>query len=298
MTHAGLVSARGILFLNPHAGTFSPADEASFRELAGQHGLRTVEVIGDVDVIEIVREGLDAGLRNFVVAGGDGSIHHVGQALVNTEGILGVVPVGSVNHFARDLHLPIGDWRAALEVAVGGEVRQIDVGEVNGRFFFNSMMFGITPTISEYRERFRSMHNRWLAYLKALRLAMHHFPHTTLVVEIDGRIETFRTQLFMVAVNAYDLTQVGFVATKTTFVDGRLSIYSLSFMSRFEFIRATAKYLRGKVMEVPGFRRIRTKQLRVDTSRRAVRVAVDGELHELATPLRIASVPAGLLVRS
>lgn len=292
-------NSRGLLFVNPRSGTFSAADQATFQAEARERGLRIVEVgKHGPDVRAVIHEALEAGLRTFVVAGGDGSIHHAAQALVNTEGVLGVVPVGSLNHFARDLHLPMGDWRAALDVAVSGEVRQIDVGQVNGRYFFNSMMFGITPTISEYRERFRSMHNRWLAYLKATRLAMHHFPHTTLVVEFDGRVETFRTQLFIVAVNAYDLNQSGIIATKTTFEDGRLSIYSLSFMGRLEFIRAVAKYLRGKVAEVPGFRRIRTKQLRIDTARRHLRVALDGELFEYDTPLQISSVPASLLVRS
>ena len=216
---------------------------------------------------------------------------------MNTEGVLGIVPVGSLNHLARDLKLPIGDWRAAFEVAVGGEVRQIDAGRVNDHFFFNSAMFGITPTISEYRERFRSVHNRWLAYLKATRIALHHFPHVHLVVEMDGRLETFRTQLFVVAVNAYDLSQVGIISTKTSMEDGKLAIYSLAFMGRLQFIRAVAKYLRGRVTEVEGFRAVRTRQLRVDSGHRSVRVALDGELHEYPTPVQISAVPAALLVR-
>ena len=215
---------RGILFLNARAGTFSAGDESSLRTLAAENDLRVVEVHPGIDVRAAVREGLAAGLRSFVVAGGDGSVHHVAQALVNTEGILGVVPVGSVNHLARDLQVPVDDWRAAFEVAVRGEVRQIDVGRVNGQYFINSIMLGVYPSISEYRERFRSVNSRWSAYLKAARLALHHFPHVTLVIELDGRVETLRTQMFVVAVNSYDLSQVGMVSPKTTFNDGRVSI--------------------------------------------------------------------------
>ncbi len=287
---------KGILFLNPRAGTFP--DESRLRTMAAEHGLRVVEIQPGLDVRVPVREALDAGMRTFVVAGGDGSVHHVAQTLVGTDGVLGVVPVGSVNHLARDLGIPIDDWQAAFSIALHGEVRQIDVGRVNGRYFLNSVMLGIYPTISAYRERFRSMNSRWAAYLKAMRLALHHFPHVTLVVELDGRVETFRTQMFVVAVNSYDLRQVGVVAPKTTFNDGRLSIYSLSFMSRWQFIRAAAKYFRGKVGEVPGFRSIRTTQLRVDTARRRLRVSLDGELVEMQAPLQIAAVPSSLLVRS
>jgi diacylglycerol kinase family enzyme len=287
---------KGILFLNPRAGTFT--DESSLRTAADEYGLRVVDVRPDVDVRAVVRAALDAGMRTFVVAGGDGTVHHVAQALVSTEGILGVVPVGSVNHLARDLEIPVGDWRAAFDIAVRGAVKQIDVGRVNGLYFINSVMLGIYPTLGAYRERFRSMNNRWGAYLKAARLALHHFPHVTLVVELDGRVETIRTQMFVVAVNSYDLEQVGMVAPKTTFNDGRVSMYSLSFMSRTQFMRAAAKYFRGKIADVEGFRRVRTTQLRVDTGKRRLRVSVDGELVEMQTPLQIAAVPSSLLVRA
>jgi diacylglycerol kinase family enzyme len=288
----------GILFLNPRAGTFSAGDESAIRTLAYELGLRTVDIQPEIDVRRVVREALDAGLKSFVVAGGDGSVHHVMQALVNTDGVLGVVPVGSVNHLARDLSIPIGDWRAALEIAVHGEIRQIDVGRVNGHYFLNSVMLGMYPTISAFRERFRSMHSRWRAYAKAFRLALRHFPHVTLVVEMNGKVETFKTQMFVVAVNGYDLSQIGAVSPKTSFNDGRVSIYTLSFMSRMQFVHAAAQYFRGKIGDVSGFRSIRTTQLSVDTGKRRLRMSVDGELMDLETPLQIAAVPASLLVRA
>jgi diacylglycerol kinase family enzyme len=291
------MATKGILYLNPRAGTFEQSDDAELRRRAEENGLRIVEIGPEMDVATDVRQALGRGARTFVVAGGDGSIHHVAQALVGTEGILGIVPVGSLNHFARDLSIPIDDWVAAFQVALRGEVRQIDVGRIGNRYFLNSVMLGIYPTLSEYRERFRSMHSRWRAYLKAIRLALRTFPHVTLVVERDGKVETLRTQMFVVAVNAYDLSQFGIMSPKKTFNDGHLSMYSLSFMSRPQFIRAAAKYLRGKVVDVPGFRSARTAQLRVDSARGHLRVALDGELVDLPTPLRIVSVPSSLLVR-
>jgi diacylglycerol kinase family enzyme len=289
---------RGILFLNPRAGTFSPGDESALRTMAAENDLRVLDVSPELNVRAAIREALDAGMRTFIVAGGDGSVHHVAQALVNTDGVLGVIPVGSVNHLARDLMVPLGDWQAAFEIALKGEVRQIDVGRVNGHYFINSVMLGLYPSISEFRERFRSINSRWAAYFKAARLALRHFPHVTLVVEMDGRVQTFRTQMFVIAVNAYDLSQVGMVAPKTTLHDGRLSIYSLSFMSRVEFMRAAAKYFRGKIGDVQGFRSTRTAQMRVDTAKRRMRVSIDGELIEMQTPLQIAAVPSSLLVRA
>ncbi|HEX8173420.1 MAG TPA: diacylglycerol kinase family protein [Thermoanaerobaculia bacterium] len=288
---------RGLLFLNPRAGTFSAGDESSLRTLAAENGLRVVEVVPGIDTRGIVREALDAGMRAVVVAGGDGTVHHVLQALVNSEGILGVVPVGSVNHLARDLQIPL-DWRAAFEIALRGEIRQIDCGRINGHAFLNSVMLGFYTRISEYRERFRSTHSRWRAYAKAARLALRHIPHVHLVLELDGRVETLRTQQFVVSVNAYDLTQIGFVSPKTNLDDGRLSIYSLGFANRWQFIRGAARYFRGRIDELPGFRRTRTKQVRVLSAKRRLRVSIDGELIELETPLQISAMPASLLVRA
>lgn len=286
-----------MLFLNPRAGTFDDGDVAGLREAAAASELQVVEIDPAIDVRSIVRRSLDIGGRTFVVAGGDGSVHHVAQALVHTDGVLGVVPVGSVNHLARDLNIPLGDWRAAFDVAVNGTIAPIDVGRVNDRYFINSVMLGIYPTISEYRERFRSMHSRWSAYFKALRLALRHFPHVTLVLEMHGRVDTLRTQLFVVAVNEYDLSTTGIVAPKTTLSDGKLTMYSLSFMTRWGFVRAAAKYLRGRIKDVHGFKRVRLTQVRIDTGRRRLRISVDGELMDLPTPLQVMAVPSALLVR-
>lgn len=288
--------SRGILFLNPRAGSFTPDEGAELRRSAEERGLRVIEVSPDLDVPAIVRSALSEGVRTFIASGGDGSIHHVAQELVGTEGILGIVPIGTVNHMARDLQIP-SEWPEALDVALEGHVRQIDTGRVNDIHFLNSVMVGIYPTITQYRERFRSTHSKWRAYARSLRLAMRQFRHVSLVVEIDGRVETIRTQLFVIAINSYDLTHAGLVALKTSLDDGRLTVYSFGFMSRVQFVRAAAKFFRGKLEQVEGFRRIRTEKLRIDTARPTLRVSIDGEVREMPPPLRITAVPASLLVR-
>lgn len=291
-----MTATGGILFLNTRAGSFSAADDSELRAVAAGNGLRVIEITPKIDVPALVRSALEAGQKSFVVAGGDGSIHSVVQALAGTDGVLGIVPAGTVNHAARDLELPL-TWREALEVAIHGEVRQIDTGRVNGIHFLNSVMVGIYPTITEYRERFRSTHSKWRAYLLALRLAMRQFRHVTLVLEMAGRVDTLRTQLFVVSINAYDLTQAGIAAPKITLDDGSLTVYSFEFMSRLQFIRAAAKFFRGKIEQVEGFKRIRTPKLRIDVARPKLRVSIDGEVRDLAPPLQIAAEPASLLVR-
>lgn len=287
--------SRGVLFLNARAGSFSSAEESELRTRAYDAGLRVIEIVPGIDIRSIVRSSLDSGLRSIVVAGGDGSIHHVLQPLAGTDGILGIIPIGTVNHFARDLGIPL-DWREALRIATEGEVRQIDTGRVNGIYFLNGVMLGVYPTITEYRERFRSTHSKAAAYVQAIRMGMRQFHHVTLVVDVEGKLETLKAVLFVVSVNTYDLSQAGFVARKTSLDDGRLTVYSLAEMDRRTFVRAASKFMRGKIEEVQGFRRMRTTHVRIDSAR-DIPVAVDGELQDFTCPLQIVAAPASLLVR-
>jgi diacylglycerol kinase family enzyme len=272
-------------------------EREELRALADQEGLGVIEYSPGVNVTQAVSGALAEGMKTFVVAGGDGTIHYVVQALVGTDGQLGIVPLGTVNHLARDLRIPF-DWREAFEVALRGEVRQIDAGRVNDRYFLNNMMIGVFPTVAQLRESFRMTHSKWRAYAKALRMAIRQFKSVSLVVQIEAdRVEVVKTQLFVISVNSYDLSQTGIVSLKSSLDDGRLTIYTLSFMNRIRFIMAAAKYFLGRMEKVEGFRRIRTRQLRIDSAHRHVRVAVDGEPVAFAPPLQIVAVPASLLVR-
>jgi diacylglycerol kinase family enzyme len=289
---------RGLLFLNPRSGSLGPVERDELRALADREGLGVVEVTPKSDVSAAVKSALEDGMRSFIVAGGDGTIHHVAQSLVGTPGQLGIVPLGTVNHLARDLRIPF-DWREAFEIALRGEIRQIDAGRVNDRYFLNSVMIGIFPTVAQLREAFRTTHSKWRAYARALRLALRQFAHVSLVVEIEGnRVEVVKTQLFIVSVNSYDLSQAGVVSLKTSLDDGRLTIYTLSFKSRMGFIAAAARYFLGKAEKVEGFRRVRARQLRIDSAHRRIRVAVDGEPIDFRPPVQIVAVPASLLVRA
>ena len=125
---------RGILFLNPSSGSKLLAGQKdALKEAAAEAGLEVIPLAGGMDVTQTIRERLGRGMKLFVAAGGDGTIHHVIQPLVNSEAVLGVIPAGTYNHFARDLNIPL-DWREALDVVLTGQIRQVDAARVNDRF--------------------------------------------------------------------------------------------------------------------------------------------------------------------
>lgn len=259
-------------------------------------GLELCELSPELDIAQLIRERMHRNERLFVAAGGDGTVHHVIQALVHTEANLGVLPIGTYNHFARDLGIPL-DWRSALQVALTGERRQIDTGRVNDRFFVNNVSLGLYPELVAKREERGRDYPRWKARLYAAYTTLRKYPHVTLNVESDARHDLIRTHVFTVSNNSYELEQVGIEAPRTRMTEGRLSVYWLPHTPRVQLMRMVARYLAGRVRTIPGFRSFRTLRMRVQSSRSHLKVGIDGEVFSLSMPLVITTVPQSLLVR-
>jgi YegS/Rv2252/BmrU family lipid kinase len=249
-----------------------------------------------VDVSDTIREQLRVGRKMFVVAGGDGTISSVVQALVNSEAVVGVVPLGTYNHFARDLGVPL-DWREALDVALSGTVRQVDAGRVNDRFFINNVSIGLYPELVARREERGRDYRRWKARLHAAYATLRKYPHVTLAIETEYLHEIVRTHVFLVSNNSYDLSRIGIEAPRNTLEEGRLSVYWLPHIPRIVLMRFVAHYLAGRVRNTPGFRSFRTTQLKVQSAKKRLSLGIDGEVFTMAPPLVITIVPKSLLVK-
>ena len=275
---------------------FPPAEVDAFLSAASAAKLEVIQLARDVDITAICRDHLRRGTQLFIAAGGDGTVHHVVQAVVHTDATLAVLPIGTYNHFARDLNIPL-DWRAALEVALTGERRQIDTARVNDRFFVNNVSMGLYPELVARREEKGRDYPRWKARLHAAYVTLRKYPHVTFTVESDHHQELIRTHVFMVSNNSYDLSRIGIQAPRSTLEEGRLSVYWLPHIPRWQLMKFVARYLAGRMREVPGFRSFRTQRMRVQSSRPHLHVGVDGEVFTLQTPLSITIVPQSLLVR-
>lgn len=266
------------------------------RAAARDADVEIVELSAAIDCAAEIRDRIRRGITTFIAAGGDGTVNHVLQAVVHTEARLAVLPLGTYNHFARDLGIPL-TWRDALAVALTGESRQIDTGRVNDRFFINNVSLGLYPELVARREERGRDYPRWKARLYAFYTTLRKYPHVHLAVEAEHHHESIRTHLFMVSNNPYELERFGVEAPRSSLTQGRLSVYWLPHMSRWRLMRMAARYAAGRVRTIPGFRSFRTLRLRVQSSRPEVKVGIDGELFALATPLIVTTVPQSLLVR-
>jgi diacylglycerol kinase family enzyme len=268
----------------------------AFRAAAAEAGLELVEISGGIDVPREVRLRLERGVRLFVAAGGDGTVNHVLQPLINADATLAVIPVGTYNHFARDAGIPL-DWREALDVALDGQTRQVDTARINERFFVNNLSLGLYPELVARREEKGRDYPRWKARLYAFYGTLQKYPHVTLTIETPHHQEVVRTHVFMISNNSYDLSRLGIEAPRNTLEAGRLSVYWLPHLPRVQLMKFVAHYLAGRVRSAPGFRSFHTTRVKVQTSRKKLRVGLDGEVHEMSTPLVITSVPQSLLVK-
>lgn len=286
----------GTLFLNRSSGALSPDAIDAFAAKARERGLEVLDLDGSLDCTAAIRERRARGIRLFIAAGGDGSVHHVMQPIVHTDAELAVIPLGTYNHFAKDLDIPL-DPEAALDVALTGARRQIDTARINDRFFVNNVSIGLYPELVARREERGRDYPRWKARIYAFFTTLRRYPHVTVTVESDHRRELIRTHVFMVSNNRYELEGVGIEAPRQSLEEGRLSVYWLPRVSRWRLMRYAAHYLAGRVRTIPGFRSFRTTHMRIDASRRHLKVGIDGEVFELKMPLVITSVPQSLVVR-
>jgi diacylglycerol kinase family enzyme len=288
---------KATLFLNRSSGAKQAGyDPSELMDAAREAGVEIVELSREIDCAAIVRERACRGTNLFIAAGGDGTVHHVMQAVVNTGADFAVIPTGTYNHFAKDAGIPV-DWREAFDVALNGERRQVDTARVNDRYFVNNVSIGLYPEAVTLREERGRDYPRWKARLYAIYTTMRKYPHVTINIEADGRHEVVRTHIFIVSNNHYDLERIGVEAPRTRLTEGRLGVYWLEHVERWQLTRYLSRYLAGRVRTIPGFRSFRTLSMKVQSSRRHLKVGIDGEVFTMETPLVITTVPQSLVVR-
>jgi len=288
---------KATLFLNRSSGSKLPEAEISALIAAAREAsVEVVELSREIDCAQVIRDRASRGTSTFIAAGGDGTVHHVVQAVVNTGSDFAVIPTGTYNHFARDIGIPL-EWPEALEVALNGERRQVDTARVNDRYFVNNVSIGLYPEVVTLREERGRDYPRWKARLFALYTTLRRYPHVTVAVEADDRREMLRTHVFMVSNNSYDLERLGIEAPRERLTGGHLSVYWLPHVTRWTLTRYISRYLAGRVRTIPGFRSFRTLQMKVQSTRHVLNVGIDGEVFAMQTPLLITTVPRSLTVR-
>ncbi len=234
--------------------------------------------------------------RIVVVGGGDGTINAVAAALVGTDKMLGVIPLGTFNYFARNLKIPL-DLESASRVIIEGHVVATNVGEVNGRPFLNNASVGIYPSILKQREKTykRFGRSRVAGYFSAAQTILRRSRFLRVRLSVDNKETACSTPLIFVGNNDYQLESFnlgGSECLKT----GELSLLITRAVGRLEMFGLALRTLCGFMQSAKDLRVLCAKDIWVETQREHLQVAIDGEVVLLQTPLHFRALPKALRV--
>ena len=300
---AGTALARGALMLpiivNAHAGTAAGVDGADNLEAVFRSAGVEAQVIRFGRGDDVKRIAADAAARSpaaVVAAGGDGTVNAVASVLAGTDIPLGVLPLGTLNHFAKDLQIPLGLEDAARTIAAGHAVR-VDVGQVNGQVFINNSSLGLYPHIVRDREiqQRRLGRNKWAALVLASFSMLRRSPFLTLRLSLDDEQHQLTTSFVFIGNNEYVME--GFnIGARTRLDSGRLSVYLTRRRSRARVLMLGLRALIGRLYQAKDFEATTAQTLVVETRRRRLHVATDGEVTIMQPPLEYLIRPRALRV--
>jgi diacylglycerol kinase family enzyme len=216
--------------------------------------------------------------------------------LAGSNAALGILPLGTFNHLAKDLRLPL-DLAEAARVIQAGNVVQIDIGEVNGRLFLNNVSLGVYPAFVEARGDARRGHKlfRWAKRAWAALRVFRHVPRLWVHVSVDGREFRRITPAILIGNNEYRV-DAPWAGTRARLDAGHLSLVITRRRGPrgllTQALRASVGRLRGShdLDELCG------KEITLRLTSRTIHVGIDGEVVRLTTPLHFRTRPGALRV--
>ena len=287
------------VIFNPGAGPAgsAPAPEA-LREVLRAHGIAAEVVVPEAgeDYGALAESALRGHPDLLVAAGGDGTVSAIAARTAGTGTTLGILPLGTRNHFARDLGLPL-ELDAAVRTLARGRRVAVDVGEVNARTFLNNASLGLYPRIVREREQLpqHSGPARWWALVRAGWHALRVPRASTVALDVDGARLQRRTPALLVGNNHYTMQGFG-LAQRERLDGGALSLYVLRPQTPWSLFRLGLRALLGRDPPPDSFEAFGAAALEVDAPRRRLEVAVDGEVLQCEAPLRFRLRPRALRV--
>ncbi len=245
-----------------------------------------VELVGGGETEVRCRAIAERGDPLVIVGGGDGTVGAAASALAGRETVLGILPLGTLNHFARDLDIPTDLADAARLIARAPE-RRVDVAEMNDRVFINNSAIGLYPlmVISRDLQQARLGRSKRLALIVASIRTLARFNHQRLALTVNEEEESrIDTPLLFVGNNDYRI-DLGAAGRRDRIDEGQLSVMVMRKKTRRGLIGATIRALFGRSRPDDMVRLDQVERLRVSSRRSQLPVSLDGEVVSATPPL-------------
>jgi diacylglycerol kinase family enzyme len=187
----------------------------------------------------------------------------------------------------------------AARTIIAGHAVNIDVGEVNERIFVNNSSLGLYPSIVRQREKVQRLgHGKWPAFLWATLMVLRRYPFLNVRLFVDGADFATRTPFIFVGNNVYEMESFN-IGRRARLDAGVLSLYVTHRTSRLGLLKLALRALFKRLRQAEDFIALITTEVHVETRhrrRRPIRVATDGEVTLMTSPLHYRVRPGALRV--
>jgi YegS/Rv2252/BmrU family lipid kinase len=281
--------SRPAVIINASSGTDNKegarAQLEKFFASAGVEARISLAESGD-EIIRLARRAVADNCQPVIAGGGDGTINAVASVLVDTDRTLGVLPLGTLNHFAKDLKIPL-DLEGAAHVLFEGQEMRVDVGEVNGRIFLNNSSLGLYPNIVRHRDKQQQRLGRgkWPAFVWATLTMLKRYPFLNVRLSTDEQTLVRHAPFVFIGNNEYEMESFN-IGGRACMDKGELSLYVAHRTGRLGLLRLALRALFGRLRDAQDFDAMCTKEIWIETRHpKRLRVATDGEVTIMTTPL-------------
>ena len=219
----------------------------------------------------------------LIAAGGDGTVSTVAGVAVQAGAVFGVIPLGTLNHFAKDAGIPL-DVDAAVQVLAAGRLVPLDTGTLNARTFVNNASVGVYARIVRERQiEEQHGHGKWTAFAIGLMRAWRTDPQITVRLIVDGTPLVRRTPFVLVGNGDYEEAGLG-LGRRTSLTAGHLSIYLAPECGRLEMLMLGLRAVSGRSPADITLEEFRACEVTIEPGAGAADVATDGELIGVSPP--------------
>ncbi len=283
---------KAAIVINEKAGQGNGLKQLSNHLIDADFQYDTFE-ISEKNLPEILEKISNETYETLIAAGGDGTVNAIAERAVKLKRTMGIIPAGTLNHFAKDAGIPLNVDEAA-KVLLEGHTALFDTASVNDHIFLNNSSIGLYPRVVKRREeQMKFGGNKWAAMLKATLTVLKSIPKINVAIKSDGNMVKCKTPFVFIGNNSYkfDLFNLG---SREGLHDGRLSIYYPKFGGRISYLRLIFKTLSGRLDQEENFQILHNEEIIIYSNKRKLEVSMDGEVVKLETPLHYKIRPESL----
>ena len=280
------------VIVNRNGGTASSLGdklEATLREAFGEQTIE-LHLVEGKDIAAMVERF--AGRPVVAVGGGDGTQGSAAAVLAGCDTALAILPLGTRNHLARQLGIPL-DLAEAAKLATGGRREPIDLAKAGERVFVNNASIGMYTKL--VRERDKRWGPKWLGTIPAAWVVLRTIRAKPLQLAIDGKPSPVVTPLLFIGNNRYSL-EAGKLGERESLSDGVLSVLAVARHGPLALLGFALRALVGRADPQRDFCELADAREARLAGEGTIEVAFDGEVERMALPLTFSIMPGALEV--